>query len=109
MIVKTIDLYDFKKEFGDYSRGDHFSEEAQEFLFDYYDDFCDNVELDVIGICCAWTEYEDLDDYAKEYMCESDFDGLEEWEYTRAILKHVEENAPCYFNLSNGGILFMNY
>lgn len=109
MIVKTYDLHDFKREFERYDRGNQFSDEALEELFNYYNGFCDNIEMDVIGICCEWTEYEDLDDYANDYMQESDFEDLEEWEYTRAIWSHIESNAPYYLRLSNGGVLFMNY
>ena len=109
MIVKTYDFMDFVEEFEAYDRGNCFSDEALEELFNYYDDLGMNFEMDAIGICCDWTEYSDLDDYANDYMKESDFEEFEESEYIDAIWSHIKKNAPYYFKLSNGGVLFMNY
>ena len=47
----------FMDEFARMGRGEQFSYEALEALFDFYDEL-EDFELDVIAICCEWTEYE---------------------------------------------------
>lgn len=108
MIVKTFDLYDFRREFERYDRGDRFSDEALEELYNYYDDFGEPYELDVIEICCNWTEYENLEEYAKAYMDESDFEGMDDDEREETILDDLDRNT--YFSrLSNGAILIQDF
>jgi hypothetical protein len=58
---KTINLNDFRTEFANYGRNKQFSYKGLEVLFDYITEFEaeteSEVELDVIGLCCNWTEY----------------------------------------------------
>lgn len=108
MIIKSFDLYDFKREFERYDRGNNFSDEALEELYNYYDDLNEPYELDVIEICCNWTEYESLEEYAKEYMDESDFEGMDEDEKEEIILDNLDNNT--YFTrLSDDSILIQDY
>ena len=85
----TVDQATFVRQFEAYGRADQFSYEALEALFEYYDEL-EDCELDVIAICCDWTEYEDMEeainnywDYDKELderlpeECQSDY--LDEW------------------------------
>lgn len=108
MIIKSFDLYDFKREFERYDRGDRFSDEAMEELYNYYDNLGEPYELDIIGICCSWTEYENLEEYSKEYMDESDFEGMDDDEKEEIILDNLDDNT--YFTrLSNGSVLIQDY
>jgi len=69
-LKKTIDLYEFRKEFEDYDRADNFSYAALDALYDYFeeleDDTGEQIELDVIGICCDYTEYASLQEFREE-------------------------------------------
>jgi hypothetical protein len=60
-ITKEISLKEFKSEFERYGRGDQFSQEGFSLLFDYLgalaDDLGEPLELDVISLCCEYTEY----------------------------------------------------
>lgn len=107
MIIKSFDLYDFRREFERYDRGDRFSDEAIEELYNYYDDLGEPYELDVIEICCNWTEYENLEEYAREYMDESDFEGMDD-EKEETILDNLDNNT-YFIRLSNGSVLIQNY
>ena len=64
MIYKTIDIYDFRRAFTDYDRADQFSYEGLGALFDWLSEMANDCtepyELDVIGLCCEFTEYSDL-------------------------------------------------
>tara|TARA_A100001201_G_C3992173_1_gene171898 strand:+ start:267 stop:569 length:303 start_codon:yes stop_codon:yes gene_type:complete len=71
----TIDEYDFERAFKDYGRENNFSRYGlsalYEYLTDYEKDTGVELELDVIGLCCDFTEYESLnefrDNYGEEY------------------------------------------
>ena len=59
-IVKTITEDEFVQGFDTSNRSENFTFTARRALFDYYDELsedCDNIEYDVIAICCDWTEY----------------------------------------------------
>lgn len=75
MIYKSIDIYGFRRAFTDYSRADQFSYDGLGALFDWLSEMSDDCtepyrcdcamlrvyyELDVIELCCEFTEYSNL-------------------------------------------------
>lgn len=89
----TIDTTSqFMDAFEDMGRGNQFSYEAINTLFDYYDEL-DDYELDVIGICCDWTEYETEKEACEEL-------GMED-------IDELNDNYQV-IELSNGGLLVSN-
>lgn len=110
-LVKVLDKYDLQREFQAMGR-DYFSLEGYQALLDLFDE-CDcgrNTDLDVIAICCEFTEddpetifeeYENLDDIAesKDEDDEIDLDKLLDAlnYHTIAIL------------LDNGHILYQDF
>ena len=64
---QTINQSQFVNAFHACGRGDQFSREALEAIFDYMEEVDPNTELDPIGICCEWTEYPTAIDAAAEY------------------------------------------
>lgn len=70
-IYKVINEDAFHDAFRDYNRLENFSYEARQILFDYLQDLAETteepLELDVIGICCDFSEYASLEEYNKEY------------------------------------------
>ena len=67
----TVNIYDFRRGFEDSDRKDQFSYEGQEALFDYLEQFEDDtgeeVEFDVIALCCDYTEFDNLQDFKDAY------------------------------------------
>lgn len=59
---QTIGFCQFTDAFRDHGRQDQFTYEAKKVLFDYYgqleEDIGEEIKLDVIAICCEWSEYE---------------------------------------------------
>jgi hypothetical protein len=59
-IVQTLDKYSFVEAFKQSSRKDQFSHEALEAIFEYMEEYSndtgENVEFDIVGICCEWAE-----------------------------------------------------
>ena len=80
-IIQTIDnASQFRDEFYRCGRGDQFSYEGLGILFDYLDDMGEDVELDVVGICCDYSE-DSWDQITTNYSFDIDsLDGLEEEE-----------------------------
>lgn len=76
MIYIEINKYEMVEAFRKYGRlktsetHGNFTKEAVEELFHYYVEFdeSENYELDVIGICCEWTQYDDIDEVKEAYL-----------------------------------------
>jgi len=69
---QTLNVSQFRDAFlRSAERKETFSYEALGALFEYYEEADPEMELDVVGICCEWTEYENIDafraDYGDEY------------------------------------------
>lgn len=68
---RTIDEYDFVKAFDDYGRGNNFSRLGRFALYDYLTEYEEEtgveIELDVIVLCCGFTEYENLQHFRANY------------------------------------------
>jgi hypothetical protein len=89
MIIKTIDLYDFIRAFEEYEREGEFSYKGLEALFDWLDELSADTgtsyELDVIGLCCEFTEYSDLAEIQANYSS-TEIDSVEDLrDYTSVI------------------------
>jgi len=83
MIIKTrdIDIYEFLKAFEEYNREDNFSYAGTSALFDWLDELSADTgtpyELDVIALCCEFTEYSDLAEIQANYSS-TDIESIED-------------------------------
>lgn len=88
MIIKTVNEYDFINEFKSYGREDftHAGLLAlYEYLEDYSKDTDEPVELDVIALCCDFTEYENFEEIQKDYSS-TKLETIEDlWNNTQVI------------------------
>jgi len=69
-MIQTINEYQFADAFKSI-RPDNFSYEGLKALYDYLEEFEDDtgekIELDVIALCCDYTEYENLKEFENDY------------------------------------------
>lgn len=97
-MFKTVTQSDFTASFHRMGRGNQFSHEGllalYEFLNEFEDSTGEQIELDVIGICCDFTEYESIDEALLEYGLEN-LDELQDQTFT--------------LQLNNGGLIIQNY
>lgn len=116
----TIDASIAKDFFKAYDR-DYFTITALEAILDYYDEIGDDVEFDVIAICCDWNEYGNnctlnfsnfLNDYSYLMDGDDDFNDLDDDEdedekVDVLIEKLIEELEKHTYitRLKNGNIL----
>lgn len=93
MIYTRIGKYGMLDAFRKYGRlktsetHGNFTEEAVEELFNYYDEL-ENYELDVIGICCEWTQYDDIDEVKEAYL-----DTKQETYDSDDVFEYLEDNT----------------
>ena len=86
---QTITKGQFRDAFNNMGRGDQFSYEALGALFDYMEELETDMgsegetELDVIALCCEFTEYADLEELQGDYSDIEDMDDL--GDYTTII------------------------
>jgi len=68
---QTINFCQFTDAFRNAGRKDQFSYSALNTLFDYLeqyeDDCCEEIELDVIALCCEYSEYENIEEFQADY------------------------------------------
>jgi hypothetical protein len=79
---QTISVYDMREAFRKCDRYDHFSYDGYQVLFDALetleDDTGEEMEFDVIALCCDFVEY-DLDDLRADYNIDLRGSELLEW------------------------------
>lgn len=82
-MVKRITQNAFIDAFHDMGRGEQFTYEGLVTLYDWIDEVDEDMELDVIALCCDFTEYEDLKDLQDSYP---DIESMEELQDKTSVL-----------------------
>lgn len=105
---QTVYLSDFRDAFQRMGRGEQFSYEGLEIIYDYLEECDPEMELDVIAICCDFSEgsvKEILDQYDIDLdgVDQDDEDALEE-----AVLNYLNYETSVLGH-SHSGIVFQNF
>ena len=99
----TVTKYDFERAFVDADRKENFSYEALDLLFDYFESYEEEtgqeIELDVIAICCEYTE-DNPDDIISNYSI--DVEGLDDDEKIEAVRDYLNNNTQLVGETSTG-------
>jgi len=89
MIYQTVNLYKFRDAFVRAGRGDQYSYDGLSAIYDYLAESGQDVELDVVAICCDFAE-SDWQSIASEYDIDlSDCDDDESINKVREYLESV--------------------
>lgn len=92
-MISTITQTQFNDAFYEANRQDQFSYEGKIALYDYLEELendCNmTIELDVIGLCCEYSEYEDIEEFNKD-QCQ-EYETIEELEDDYSIIKVNDE------------------
>lgn len=107
----TVDIYQFRNEFQSI-RPNNFTYEGLGVLFDYLEQLeqdCDNeMELDVIALCCDFSE-DHYSDIASNYEIDLS-DCEDEEEELQATLDHLNEHGFGYCGVTEeNNIIYQNY
>ena len=99
----TVSNHDFVEAFRAYDRLDNFSFEALDLLFSYFEEYEEStgeeIELDVIAICCDFIEA-DTDDIIAEYRL--DVEGLDDDEKLEAVRDYLNDNTTLIGETASG-------
>lgn len=82
---QDINEYDFMRAFEQMDRQKNFEYDGLKALYEYLiqleDDIGEEIELDVISLCCDFARYEDIEDFLREYGTDGGFNGIEPKDY----------------------------
>jgi hypothetical protein len=99
----TVSRYEFERAFVDADRKENFSYEGLNALFDYLEDYeeqtGEEIELDVIALCCDYSE-DNPDDIIANYSI--DVEGLDDDEKIDAVRDYLNDNTTLVGETSTG-------
>ena len=110
---QAITFSHFTDAFRDHGREDQFSYDALRVLFDWfeqYDDDCGTeTELDVIAICCEFSE-EDCNDIADNYSIDiTDIDPDDDDEIRRVVTDYLNDNTMICGTCGDGSVVYQAF
>jgi hypothetical protein len=108
-MIQTINLYDFRDAFKRCGRGEQFSYEGLELIFDYIEEYegstGEQVELDVIALCCEWCE-QSPEDIAVAYdieFCVSEENTLQN------VLEYLHDETQVAGVTDSGTVVYVQF
>lgn len=101
----TVNFNDFVDAFAKCGRRDEFSHAAKRMLFDYLEEIDPDYELDVIAICCEWSELS-IADVADEYNI--DIDGMDDEDALEAVSDFLRDSTQVA-GYTLGGVVFQQF
>lgn len=107
---QTINLYQFRDAFNRMDRADAFSYEGLEILFrgleEFEEDTNEEIELDVIALCCDFEEMH-YTDILRQY--DIDYDNVEDDELDTVIQEYLEQNTWVLGKTDSGNYVFRQF
>jgi hypothetical protein len=108
-MIQTINLYDFRDAFRRYGRGEQFSYEGLGLIFDYIEEYEDStgeqVELDVVALCCEWCE-QSPEDIAIAYNLEI---GVSEENTLQTVLEYLHDETQVAGVTDAGTVVYVQF
>ena len=90
---QSVNEYDFLKAFKE-CRPNNFSRAGLFALYDYLeqleDDIGEEIELDVIALCCEYAEYDSLAEFREDYG--EDYNTMQDIEYHTTVIMIDDES-----------------
>ena len=106
----TINFNDFESAFKKCGRGEQFSYNGLVEVFDWLEDLEDSTgteqELDVIGLCCEFTEYNSFKEFQKEHG--KDYECIEDVENETTVI-HIDYFGGDDFNDETSSFIIQNF
>ena len=109
-MIQTIQLSDFRSAFYNMGRKDQFSYEGLGLIFDYIEDYerdnGEQIELDVIAICCEWSE-DSPENIARSY--DIDISGMEGEEIMSEVLGFLRDETQVAGVTDQNTIVYVQF
>ena len=104
----TVYLHDLRTQFHEMGRGDQFSYDGLRVLFEaleqYEADTGSEVELDVIGLCCEYSE-DTPEEIAQNYGIDLEDDGNE----LNTVLDYLHDHTMVCGVTKDGSIVYQSF
>ena len=107
---QTINLYEFRQAFHNMGRGEQFSYEALELIYNYFEECDPDFELDVIAICCDFSEgdFQEVANELDEDLIE-ETQGLDEDETAQLVAQKLDDKTFVLGVTSDHSIVYQNF
>ena len=106
---QTVNIYTFREAFNRMGRGDNFSYEGLELLFDYLEEFeqdGEEHEMDVIALCCEFAESSPAD-IARDYRI--DTQGMSDGEVYEAAREYLSDLGVLVGETDSGVFVYRQH
>lgn len=107
----SVSLSDFHDAFIRMDRKENFSWEGRELLFNYLEeleaDTGEEIEFDVIALCCEFYE-NDWETIAADYSIEFD-DDMEEEDKIETVREYLQENTCLVGEVGEGSFIYQAF
>ena len=100
---QTINVSSFRDAFHAMGRGDQFTYDGLGMLFDYFEDLDSSHELDVIAICCGYSE--DMPAYIADQY-DVDVEDMSDGETLDAVLEYLGNNSLVVGVTDAGAVVY---
>jgi hypothetical protein len=111
-MIQTISVYDFRDAFKRYGRGDQFSYEGLELIFDYIKEYeqsaGEQVEFDVIALCCEWCE-STPEEIIEQYDPDIKAEGMTEDELAAAVYEWLNDETQVAGVTDSGTVVYVQF
>ena len=91
---QSINMYQFERAFKNMDRGEQFSYDGlkalYEYLVEYEEDTGEEINLDVIALCCEYAEYDSLKEFQADYG--EKYESIEAISNATALIP-IDDNA----------------
>ena len=109
-MIKTLSIYDFRDAFKAAGRGEQFSYDGLEVIFDYIEsyeqDAGEQIELDVIALCCEWAE-DTVENIIRNYSI--DCDDVDDDAIQNYVIEYLEDNTAHAMATAAGDIVYVQF
>ena len=107
--MKTnVNLYSFRQSFINYDRENQFSYNGLTSLFEYLEQYEEDtdteIELDVIALCCEYTEYKNLEAFKNEHGDE--YETIQDVENVTTVI-YIDD--PDKVENNEGAFIIQNF
>jgi hypothetical protein len=89
-MIQTVNNSEFHNAFNRMDRGNQFSYEALNLIYEYLEELDPNMELDVISICCDTSE-SSVEQIIRDYSI--DCDGVEDDEIDAHVIAYLDDHT----------------
>lgn len=111
-MIQKINVHDFRNAFHEMNRHNNFSHEGLGIIFDYIEDYEQDTgetqELDVVAICCEWSELSPAE-IVDQYDTDINAEGMTKEEIAAAVFEWLNDETIVAGTTSAGHLVYVQF